>query len=199
MLEDVSWEDHSLERPSIPYIGFRAGRWFERRPWLGLAIDVVHYKVFAETGRNVRIQGTLEGSEIAGLVRMNSLVSQYDVANGVNLWLLAAMGRRRLARSAEHPDGRLRPYAGVGLGPTLLYTHSTVLGQGRSGYELGRLGAEILAGLEWQLGRRLSLLIEVKRTRTEANGSIRGGDSATTLESNHLVAGAGYHFPHRRR
>lgn len=190
----VSWEDYSLSSPSIPYIGVRAGRYLRHRPWLGVAIDVFHFKVFAETDRVVQASGAFGPLRIAGGVRMDQIVQNYDVANGVNMYLLTALARLRRGLSERHPDGRWRPYAGLGLGPTVLYTHSTVLGERRSGYELGRLGAQLLAGVELQVGRRWDLFAEVKRSWTEANGSIRDGDSETTLESNHLVLGAGRRF-----
>ena len=60
----VSWEDHSLSRPSIPYIGVRVGRFCERWPWLGLAVDIIHYKVFAKTDRIVEVRGTIDGGHV---------------------------------------------------------------------------------------------------------------------------------------
>ncbi len=194
VFEQVDWEDHSLSRPSIPYIGVRVGKWLSRRPWLGVAADVVHYKVFAETARLVRVRGTLGGGTIAGTVPLGQLVRQYDVANGVNLWLGELLVRKRMGRDAGQPDGRWWPYAGVGAGPAVLYTHSQVLGENRKGYELGRLAVELLAGVELRLGSRWRLIVEAKRTRTTANGSVAGGDSRTTLDSDHLVVGGGFRF-----
>ena len=136
----VCWEDYSLSRPSIPYIGFRAGRFLERRPWLGLAIDVIHYKVFARTDRLVDVTGTFDGSPVAGAAPLGQFVQRYNVGNGVNMYLLTALARLRRGRSDEFPDGRWRPYAGLGVGPTLPYTHSTVLGNSRKGYEAGKAG-----------------------------------------------------------
>ncbi len=190
----VSWEDYSLSRPSIPYIGVRVGRWFERRPWLGLAVDVVHYKVFARTERRVDLRGTLDGQPVAGSARLGEFVRRYNVGNGVNMYLLDVLVRARRGRSEAYPDGRWRPYAGLGLGATVLYTHSTVLGASRQGYEAGKIGAELVAGIELQLAPRFAVFGEVKRTRTDANGSVVGGDSETRLDSEHFVVGGSYSF-----
>ncbi len=190
----VSWEDYSLSSPSIPYIGVRVGRFFERRPWLGLAVDIIHYKVFARTDRLVEVRGTIDGSQVTGVAPLGLFVERYNVANGVNMYLLTALARLRRGRTADLPDGRWRPYAGLGLGATVLYTHSTVLGESRKGYEVGKLGVEILAGVELQLSRRLAVFGEYKRTRTDANGSVMGGDSETRLDSDHLVLGGSYRF-----
>ena len=190
----VSWEDYSLSRPSIPYIGVRVGRFFDRRPWLGLAVDIIHYKVFARTDRQVEVSGTFDGGEIAGSAPLAQFVQRHNVGNGVNMYLLTALARLRRDRSDEFPDGRWRPYAGLGLGATVLYTHSTVLDQSREGYESGKLAAELLAGVEIQLNRRFAVFGEYKRTRTDANGSVVGGDSQTRLDSDHFVVGGGYRF-----
>ncbi len=190
----VSWEDYSLSQPSIPYIGVRIGRFFERRPWLGLAVDIIHYKVFARTDRLVEVSGTLDGDQVAGTAPLGQFVQRYNVGNGVNMYLLTGLARLRRGRSDEFPDGRWRPYAGLGVGATVLYTHSTVLDESRQGYEAGKLATELLAGMELQLSRRFAVFGEYKRTRTDANGSVVGGDSATRLDSDHFVVGGGYRF-----
>lgn len=190
----VSWEDYSLSRPSIPYIGVRAGRWLRRRPWLGLAVDVIHYKVFARTGRRVDLSGSLDGVAVAGSARLGDFVQRYNVGNGVNMYLLDVLVRARRGRSQAHPEGRWRPYAGLGLGATVLYTHSTVLGESRKGYEAGKMGAQLLAGIELQIAPCFAVFGEVKRTRTDANGSVVGGDSETRLDSDHFVVGGSYRF-----
>ena len=190
----IEWEDYSLSQPSIPYIGVRAGRWLDRRPWLGLAIDVMHFKVFARTERTVEVSGTFDGTPIVGVTRLGQIVQRYNVGNGVNMYLLTALARQRRGVSDDWPDGRWSPYAGVGLGGTWLYTHSTVLGESREGYEVGKLAAQLLAGAEVRINRRFYLFGEYKRTRTDANGSVVGGDSETRLDSDHFVVGAGYRF-----
>lgn len=190
----VSWEDYSLSRPSIPYIGVRVGRWLERQPWLGLAVDIIHYKVFARTERLVEVRGSLGTGQVSGSAPLGEFIERYNVGNGVNMYMLTALGRLRRGRSEEFPDGRWRPYAGLGLGATVLYTHSTIRNESRKGYEAGKTAAEVLAGVEVQLGRRLSVFGEVKRTRTDANGSVVGGDSLTRLDSDHFVIGGSYSF-----
>ena len=190
----VSWEDYSLSRPSIPYIGVRAGRWLDRRPWLGLAVDVVHYKVFARAERPVEMRGSFDGTAIAGTAPLARFVQRYNVGNGVNLYLLTALARQRRGVSEERPEGRWRPYAGFGVGGTVLYTHSTVLGDSREGYQGGKLAAQLLAGVELEINRRFYAFGEYKRTRTDADGSVVGGDSETRLDSDHFVVGGGYRF-----
>ena len=143
----VSWEDYSLSQPSIPYIGVRVGRFFERRPWLGLAVDVIHYKVFARIEHQVDVSGTFQGSQISGTAPLGQFVQRYNVGNGVNMYLLTALARQRRGRSEEFPDGRWRPYVGLGLGAAVLYTHSTIFDESREGYEAGKPAIQLLDAL----------------------------------------------------
>lgn len=193
-IRDVTWEDYSLSAPSAPYIGVRAGCFSARRPWLGVALDFIHFKVFAETHRTVRIDGIVGGAPLDQRVTMNQIVQRYDVGNGVNMLLVSGVARARLRRDGDFPEGRLRPYAGLGAGPSILYTQSTVSGEERGGYELGRLGAQAALGIEYRISRRWDTFAEYKRTYTRANGSIAGGDSETTLETDHFVVGVGWRF-----
>lgn len=194
VFEGIEWEDHSLGGPSIPYLGARGGLYLERRPWLGFAIDIFHFKVFAETDRTVRVRGTVELVPVDGTFPLDAFVQRYNIGNGVNMVLATGLGRLRLRRTARFPEGRVQPYFGVGLGPTVLYTASTFFGDGRQGYELGGLGGQALAGVDLRLAQRVGVFAEVKLTLTEANGSIAFGASQTDLETRHLVVGAGYHF-----
>ena len=193
--EDVSWEDHSLEGPSARYMAVRFGYFFARRPWLGLAVDFLHYKVFAETERTLRVHGTNEGVPIDAVQPMEEIASRYDVSNGVNLLPVSAIARRRLKRDERHPDGRLQPYAGLGLGPTWLYTKSTVNGDGRTGpYEFGQICFQAIGGVQFHVGPRWDVFFEYKRTYTEADGSIEDGSSETELHSDHYTLGGGFHW-----
>lgn len=52
--EQVAWEHKSLStewtRDSIPYVGARAEFFFREPTWLGVSVDVLHFKVFAPAG-----------------------------------------------------------------------------------------------------------------------------------------------------
>ena len=194
MFSSVGWEDHSLSNPSIPYIGVRFGYYLRSRPWLGFAVDTLHFKIFAEVDDAVRVTGQHLGVPIDTVQPMNAIVQQYNVANGINMFPLSVLGRLRLKPTERHSEGRVQPYAGVGAGPTLLYTQSRIDGQDRSGYEVGKLGVQVIAGVQLYVSRGVDLFGEYKFTYTEANGSVRDGSSLTDVKSNHFVVGAGFHF-----
>jgi len=195
IFSDVSWEDNSLSGPSARYTTVRVGYFLAGKPWMGVAVEFMHFKVFAEVERSVRVTGTNEGVPIDAVQPMNAIVDRYIVGNGVNFLTASFLARKRLKRSEDYPHGRVQPYVGVGAGPTLLYTQSTVNDKKRSGpYEFGGVGLAALGGVQVQLSRRWDLFAEYKRTYTQANGSIDDGSSRTDLHTNHYTAGVGLHF-----
>jgi opacity protein-like surface antigen len=192
---DVSWEDNSLSGPSARYTTVRFGYFTARKPWLGVAVEFMHFKVFAEVERSLRVTGTDQGVPIDAVQPMNAIVERYIVGNGVNFLTASFLARKRLHRSERYPNGRLQPYVGVGAGPTFLYTSSTVHGKKRGGpYELGGIGLAALGGVQLHVGRHWDLFAEYKRSYTQANGSIDDGSSRTDLHTNHYTVGAGIHF-----
>ena len=196
--EQVSWEHRSLStvwtRDSIPYVGVRGGFVFREPRWLGLSIEVVHFKVFAEEEKRVRVRGTDEGLPVDTSAPMEQFVQQYQVSNGVNLVLGNVEAHRRLARSVQFPDGRAALYGGLGAGVTIPFTRSSIDGQSAGQYEWGRLATQALGGLSWQVSPWLDLSMEYKFTLTTVDGEIARGDSRSRLRTHHLVVGFGYHF-----
>jgi hypothetical protein len=184
----VSWEDHSLEGPSARYTAVRVGYFTRRHPWLGVAADFVHYKVFARVGRTLRVAGTSEGLPVDAVQPMSDLVQRYVVGNGVNLLPLSLLARARAG-------SRVEPYLSLGVGPTLLYTGSVVQGDARSGpYEFGRPAYCAGAGVRLGAGRRLGALLEYRHSRTTVDGSVNAGDSRARLRTNHYVVGGTLRF-----
>jgi hypothetical protein len=185
----VRWDDHSLEGPSARYMDVRFGIFFARRPWLGVAVDFLHYKVFADVDRSIPVHGTLDGVTLDTVQPMRPIVQRYNVSNGVNLIPLSVFGRLRF------DDGRVQPFLGLGVGPTLLFTSSAVENNWRKGpYEWGHLAFLAQAGVRVRLGPRWGVLAEYKRSYTEANGSVHHGSSRTILRSDHFVVGGTLHF-----
>jgi len=196
-IRDVEWEDNSLSGPSARYTDVRFGYFFLRKPWLGVAVDFLHFKIFAEVEDELRISGVSEGVEIppGTVAPMSTYVQRYIVGNGVNFLPVSLLFRHRARQSERYPHGRIQPYAGLGVGPTLLYTQSTVHGKQRGGpYEFGNAGFVLVAGTQFHVSRRWDLFFEYKRTYSKLNGSIKGGSSETELNSNHFTAGGGFHF-----
>lgn len=194
VFEQVTWDDHSLSGPSIPYVAVRGGFFSKRRPWLGASLDVVHYKVFADRNDELRVRGLRFERPIDRVQPLRRIVQQYDIANGINMVLLNLHLRRRLGANRDgRPRGEL--YLGVGVGPSFLYNQSVIDGELRPGsYDSGRLAAQVLAGAQLNLRRRFDVFFELKRTRVDADGPIARGESESRIDSDHYVVGVGYHF-----
>ena len=193
--EGVSWDDRSLTGPSVPYLAVRLGYFFRRVPWLGLSADVMHFKVFADTGDRLRVRGQRRGQPIDTVQTLGRIVQRYNVANGVNMLLLNVQGRWRFGRTPQSERDRFELYLGAGAGPTLLYTHSEVERvEEPGGYDGGELGTQLFLGWQLNFRRHLDAFFEYKSTRTDANGPVPGGTSEARLSSDHYVFGFGYHF-----
>ena len=201
LFEQVSWEHKSLStqwtRDSIPYVGVRGGFFFREPRWLSLSVEVLHFKIFAEEEKSVRVRGTDEGMPVDTVAPMEQFVQLYQVTNGVNMILGNVEAHRRFARTVGFPDGRADLYGGLGAGVTIPFTRSVIDGQARGQYEWGRLATQVLGGLSWHMWPRWDLSLEYKFTTTTVDGEVAGGDSRSRLHTHHLAFGVGYHFKTR--
>ena len=196
--ERVSWEHKSLSprwtRDSIPYMGVRAGLFFRESQWLGVSIEVLHFKILAKEEKRVRVRGIDEGTPVDTVAPMARFVQIYRVSNGVNMILGNVEAHQRFARNARFPGGRADLYAGLGAGVTIPYTSSLIDGQRRAQYDWGRLATQMLGGLSWHISRHWDISLEYKFTRTTVDGAVAQGDSRSRLRTNHLAVGLGFHF-----
>ena len=78
LFEQVSWEHKSLStqwtRDSIPDTGVRGGFFFRDPRWLSLSVEVLHFKIFAEEEKSVRVRGTDEGRPVDTVAPMAQFV-----------------------------------------------------------------------------------------------------------------------------
>lgn len=194
----VAWEHKSLStewtRDSIPYVGARAEFFVLKPSWLGVSVDVLHFKVFAPRDQRVRVSGTDQHMGVDATARFGQYVEQYQVSNGVNMVLGNLQAHRPLRRSARFPGGRVDVYVGGGAGVTIPYTRSQIDGQRHAEYEWGRLATQVLGGVAWHISPRWDTLLEYKFTRTTVDGRVADGDSLSRLRTHHLVFGLGLHL-----
>lgn len=195
VFKSVDWDDASLTGPSARYTDVRFGYFTGRKPWLGFAVDFLHFKAIALPSRSYRTVGVNEGLPIDAVQPMNLIVDRFRATNGVNFIPVSVIGRLRLRRDQKFPDGRIQPYAGIGVGPTVIYVESRVNDKARKGpYEFSDLGWQLFAGLQGHLSPRWDLFFEYKRTTTELDGTISMGTAGAELDSHHFTVGGGWHF-----
>lgn len=197
LFNDVSWIDASWGKPNAPYYGIRLGYFLEDLPWLGVMVDFLHFKAIAETGKVVNVSGTRLGAPINAAIPMSSIVSQYQMTNGINFLTFNALARWQLDVSEEFPHGRFQPYAGAGLGPTFHQPEIVIDGISSTfnEYQWGELGVQALVGVSYYIIPELDLFTEYRFTHTQTNlDTPLGGKGMTPINTHHIVFGTGVHF-----
>jgi hypothetical protein len=159
-------------------IGGRVGYWVDRAPWFGVAFDTSFFVARASAGFQL--------AEIE-----------------VIPFSFLAMARVPLFTSESYPQGRMRPYAGVG--PSLVLAHAQTNfspSVHSDGKEWGKgAGLDIRAGLDWMFTPHLAVFTEYRffytHIKAERCGSLCFGNNDTTtatLQSHMISAGLAYHF-----
>lgn len=197
LFNNVSWIDASWGQPNAPYYGIRLGYFLEDLPWLGVMVDFLHFKAIAETGKVVNVSGTRLGAPINAAIPMSSIVSQYQMTNGINFLTFNALARWQLDVSEEFPHGRFQPYAGAGLGPTFHQPEIVIDGISSTfnEYQWGELGVQALVGVSYYIIPELDLFTEYRFTHTQTNlDTPLGGKGMTPIDTHHIVFGTGVHF-----
>lgn len=177
---DVSFSARPFASPQ--YYGIRIGRLVGERRRLGVELEFIHLKVIGETGKTFEASGTLEGAEVQGPVRMDSIVQQYAMTHGLNFFVINLV--------SKHPTGRAGAFVvRLGAGGTMPHAESTVRGVNREQYEYGGPGFHTSAGYEAGLTRWTTAFVEYKLTAARPAISIAAGTGRTTSVSHHIAAG----------
>src|SRR4051794_1860978 len=78
----VSYNDSSFKDPI--YYGLRATHFFKARPYLGVALDFFHYKVYAQTDKEVHATGTENGVPVDRDQLLGDTIQHFSISHGVN-------------------------------------------------------------------------------------------------------------------
>ena len=111
---------------------------------------------------------------------------EYDVIPLSPLLML----RVPISTSQEFPNGRVQPFLGVGPG---IFIAIADFGSGGDD-ETVEVGADLHAGLNFQVTPLISLLAEYRFTYVEPEFHIQGVDVEPELATHHIGAGVGFHF-----
>ena len=188
----VSYEDKSFQ-PS-PYYGYRVVDYFDSAPWLGLSLEFLHLKAFAENGGTYRARGKRAGAPVDGDILMSEVVQAFAVTHGLNFLTLNVQARRRMLRSGAYPRGSFSPYAGFGAGAVIPFAESVVEGQDHdTGYFVSRRPSlQAFVGGRLQVQRRWLLFAEYKFTRADLRVGIDSGSAEALFEAHNLLFGVGF-------
>ncbi|HEV2611351.1 MAG TPA: outer membrane beta-barrel protein [Noviherbaspirillum sp.] len=189
-LRDVEWGADPFK--PAPYYGLRLTHFFDASPSWGVALDFTHYKMYAKTGRAVRVDGILQGAPVNVVAPMDRYVQRFEISHGVNV--LSVNGLYRWLDTGL-AGGRLTPYIGGGLAYYRPHSENTVAGAyHETGYRSSGFGFQVLGGVGYQFTERVSAFLETKYNSGTAKVGVFQGEAETPLRSFHATAGISYRF-----
>jgi hypothetical protein len=190
VLRDVSWRGESFRGPL--YYGFRGG--YFTRGDVGFEGEFTHLKVFANTEREVEVQGTVSGAQVNERRPMNSLVQRFSISHGMNLLLANLAARRQFRRHPDDNMGRLLLTGRAGFGVTLPHPETEIGGASVQHYQWGRPAWQLAGGTELRLRRGLYWVFEYKFSHTRQRVRVASGQAETPLRTHHGVFGLCFNF-----
>lgn len=188
--EGVSWLGRPFKPP--PYYGYRAIYWLPRGK-LGVMGDFTHIKAVSVKDSAVRQTGVRDGASVPAEEPLAATFKRLEFTHGYNLFTL------NLLRRGASRGPWLIPYGGVGLG--LAYPHvemqrANLPVETRTfEYQIAGPAFQVLAGVEWRLGQRLSVFFEYKLSCAAIRGRLVGGGTLSTdLCTHQLLGGPAAHL-----
>ena len=189
--DDVRWKAKPFT--PAPYYGLKASHFLESNPRWGISLDFTHYKMYADTGKNVAVRGQWNGAPVDTSAPLGERVQRFEISHGVNMLALNVL--YRWTDPAGPAPGRLQPYVGAGPAYYLLHPESTVNNRSFSGgYQGSGIGIQVLVGLHYPVTRQLGLFAEAKFNAGKARMDTADGQADTPIRSVHGIAGASWSF-----
>ncbi|MCC7010395.1 MAG: hypothetical protein IT184_16420 [Acidobacteria bacterium] len=176
---------YSLSTQPRRYYGLRIGRsgWPHRR--LGLELEMIHMKAYADTTRDYAVTSSGPSLALLDTSPMNGFVQEFAMSHGLNFALVNLVVRRPLGGD----DARAAVTIRAGGGPIFPHAETTVGGRTVHEYQYAGVGTQAAAGLELRLGYRTSAIAEYKLTYCRPELEMAAGLGATTAISHHVSLG----------
>jgi opacity protein-like surface antigen len=174
--------------------GGSVAHWFGGLPYLGLGLDVSHFRP------NISKQSGVECD--VGVCANETLESRHFRVTGITFNFL---GRLPLIVSNPYPQGRIQPY--VSVGPTAFISHVKMAGghfvpdlpQLRNQEDTDvSLGVAAGAGVSFMITPHIDVFSEYRFTHFSPEYHINSGGErgkvTTDLNTHHVLVGLSYHF-----
>jgi hypothetical protein len=178
---DIVWEGKPFRRP--PYYGYRAIYWLTDR--YGVVLDFTHIKAIAIKDWPVQQSGFKDGNHVPPQAPVSATLKRLEFTHGYNFLTLNVL-RRGIWRGSN-----LIPYAGLGLGVAIPHVEVQRTDPPQSArtdeYQITGPALQLLGGIEWRFGRRLSLFVEYKLSCAMIRGDLVGGGKVTTNLCTHQI------------
>lgn len=162
--------------------GLRIGYWFERLPWLGLALDGSVYEFNFEDSVN---QFDFDQMNISA-VPFSALV----------------MARLSLKKTIDHPNGMVQPY--IGFGPGLFFSGMSEFVPNAAPTDSvledtsWNLGYDVRAGITYFFWKTTGMFLEYRYTRFSQSFERTNAFGAFVLDptfrTNHIFLGGSFRF-----
>lgn len=188
--DGIHWEGKPFKVP--PYYGYRATYW-PRSGRTGLMGDFTHIKAISIKDRPVKQTGMRDGFEVPPEQPLAATFKRLEFTHGYNLLTV------NLLRRGEPKGPWLIPYGGVGLGVAIPHVEMQrlyrLVDTRTFEYQVAGPAVQLLGGVEWRIGRRLSLFVEYKLSCAAITGDLVGGGTiSTNLCTHQLPIGLAVHL-----
>jgi hypothetical protein len=161
---DVPFDSKSFESP--PYYGYRAAWFPTRASRFGVSAELIHLKVFAQSGV------------------LSPAVQRFSISHGLNLVL-----GNLIWRQPPNVSRRVGLSARVGVGFAVPHGESEVFGATQEQYEVSSVAVQGAVGPNVRLTDHLNAVAEYKLTTANPSVSVSGGTITGRYTSQHLAAG----------
>lgn len=150
----VHWDPKPFE--DAPYYGVRIAYQPSQFEHVAFSVEFTHYKMYANTEREVAVRGVWNGAAVDGAELMSTRVPRIEISHGVNLTGLNVEYRWPTA-------SRWTPYVGAGAVAYFPHAEGEVNGVPvEADYQHAGLGYQLFAGTDLSLSRHFALIAQVK-------------------------------------
>jgi opacity protein-like surface antigen len=168
-----------------PVVGGRFSA-FKRRgggPEWGVNVDVRTFRYDGKAGQPTHVTGTVEG------MRLDEIEISTGDDTRVTMLMGAFLVRWPMGRSAERPEGRWMPYAGIGGGDQHAHIKSPA-----PSFRTNAPTFQVLGGAEMMVSPRVGLFGEYRFERLKDEVTTDSTRVNLQLRTNHLAGGVSVHF-----
>jgi hypothetical protein len=188
--DDVTFAAHPFQSPQ--YYGLRVGRLLGRQRRIGVEVEWVHPKAYAETSKAVHVTGRSRGAAVDGTMPMDTFVQRYSMSHGMNFALVNVMTRMPLAQESGGAGSRVALTARGGAGLMLPHAETEIDGQFREQYERGGLAWQGAGGVDVRLAGQLSATLEYKFGHGRPEISVVNGTGRTSANVHQIAFGLAF-------
>jgi hypothetical protein len=189
-ISDVPFAARPFTSPQ--YYGVRGGRLFGERRRIGVEVEWLHPKVYADASKVVRITGRSGGVPVDTTAPMSAFVQHYAMSHGMNFLLFNGVVRLPLDEGGSGLASHVAITARAGAGPMLPHAETTVANESREQYERGGLGYQVAGGVDVRLVGWLSFIADYKFGHAKPEIDIVDGTGQTTANVHQLAFGLAF-------